>query len=296
MSWIGRLIGFLDEKLNRENHSFVRRRLMGCAATALVLAAAAVAGAVVERVLALAPAPFGFLLSAAAGSTLVAQKSLFDHVRTVGAALESGGIEAGREAVARLVGRDVSALEAAGVRRAAIESLAENFSDGIVAPLLWIAAFGLPGGLVYKALNTADSMVGHRSARHEAFGFAAARLDDLANLLPARWAALCVIVAAAFTSSAEARAGARIVRRDHGAHDSPNSGWPEAAFAGALGLKFGGPRRYGKRLVEGHFIGDGRADATPQDLSRALALYRRACLVNWAALAFGALAFILWRG
>jgi adenosylcobinamide-phosphate synthase len=217
---------------------------------------------------------------------------LFQHVRAVADGLEQGGLEAGRRAVAMIVGRDTEILDEAGVVRAATESLAENFSDGVVAPAVWCALGGLPGMVFYKAVNTADSMVGHRSARHAAFGWAAARLDDVVNLPASRLAALWIVLAAGITPGADAAAAMRAVWRDARHHRSPNAGWPEAAMAGALGLRLAGPRVYGARMVEDGWMGDGRADANPADLRRALALYRAACGLQLAVVAWGT-AFLL---
>ncbi len=172
--------------------------------------------------------------------------------------------------------------------RAAIESLAENFSDGVVAPAFWLLLAGLPGSALYKAANTADSMVGHRTARYEAFGWAAARFDDLINLPASRLAALWIVLAAPMAGSSAPRAWAA-VRRDAAHHRSPNAGWPEAAMAGALGLQLAGPRIYGAEMVEDAFMGDGRRAVDAADIRRALALYRAACAVQFAAVAVLAL-------
>ena len=198
-------------------------------------------------------------------------------------------LEEGRRAVAMIVGRNPAALDEAGVARAAIESLAENFSDGVVAPILWTALGGLLGGALYKAINTADSMIGHKDDRHGAFGWAAARLDDLVNLPASRLAALWLILAAWLTPGASAREAARAVMRDASRHRSPNAGWPEAAMAGALGLKLAGPRVYGDTLVEDAFMGAGRREADAADIRRALRLYRTACAIEMLALAGAAL-------
>jgi len=181
-----------------------------------------------------------------------------------------------------IVGRDPDALDQAGVARAAIESLAENFSDGVVAPLLWFALAGLPGMLAYKAINTADSMIGHRTPRYEAFGWAAARLDDVVNLPAARLSALLLALAACVLPGASPRAAMRSVWRDAGKHRSPNAGWPEAAMAGALGLKIAGPRAYHGVLGDFAYMGDGRAELTAVDIRRSLWLYRLATAVGWA--------------
>ena len=210
-------------------------------------------------------------------------------------ALESEGLEGGRRAVSMIVGRNTSVLDEAGVDRAAIESLAENFSDGVVAPLFWTVLGGLPGGVLYKAANTADSMIGHRTKRHEAFGWAAARFDDLINLPASRLTALFLLVAASLTPGLSAREGWRALWRDAGLHRSPNAGWPEAAMAGALGLKLAGPRVYGTELTQDAFMGAGRAEATAADIRSALHLYRRALMVQALTL-FVLAALVIGRG
>ena len=219
----------------------------------------------------------GLVVTALLASSLLAQRSLGRHVRDVADALEHGGLAQGRQAVSMIVGRDPDRLDEPAVCRAAIESLAENFSDGVTAPAVWLAVGGLGGGLAYKAINTADSMIGHRTPRHEAFGWAAARLDDLVNLPASRLTALLVIAAALVTPGADARGAWRAVRRDARHHRSPNAGWPEAAMAGALGLALAGPRVYGGVVVADAEMGaGGRRDATPADIRRALRLYRTA--------------------
>jgi adenosylcobinamide-phosphate synthase len=223
--------------------------------------------------------PFGFLAVGVLASSLLAQRSLHDHVERVASALEQDGIDGGRAAVSHIVGRDPQALDEAGVCRAAIESLAENFSDGIVAPGFWLAIGGLPGGVAYKAVNTADSMIGHRTPRHKDFGFAAARLDDLLNLPASRLSVLLIVAAAAIGRNTSAAQAWNAVRRDARHHRSPNAGYPEAAVAGALGLAIAGPRVYGGILVDDATMGNGRRDAGPQDIRAALALYRRADLI-----------------
>lgn len=284
--WVGALISALDARLNAEGDSFNRRRLKGVLAIGIVVLAAATTGAAVEKLCGRMTG--GSILLIALSTSLLAQRSLHQHVLEVARDLTISLME-GRRAVSKIVGRDVSTLDEAGVARAAIESLAENFSDGVVAPALFLALFGLPGALVYKAVNTADSMIGHKSPRYLAFGWAAARLDDLLNLLPARLASGLIAVAAPFLESASAADVLRIVRRDAANHASPNAGWPEAAMAGALGLRLGGPRAYGAVEVAGTTLGDGRRGATVADIDRALALYRRATLGLWASLALGAI-------
>jgi adenosylcobinamide-phosphate synthase len=220
--------------------------------------------------------PFGLLVTALVASTFLAQRSLHAHVARVAAALEASGLAASRAAVSHIVGRDTATLDEAGVARAAIESLAENFSDGVVAPAFWMMIAGLPGAAIYKAINTADSMIGHRTPRHAAFGFAAARLDDLVNWPAARLSALLIIAAAGLTPGASAPRAWRAIRRDASRHRSPNAGYPEAAMAGALGLALAGPRVYAGLLVEDAMMGNGRRAAHAVDIRAALALYRRA--------------------
>jgi adenosylcobinamide-phosphate synthase len=274
VTWIGRLIEALDHKLNHEQDAPARRRAAGAIALVALIAVAGVVGFALQHNL--PRLPFGLLVLAVLASTLMAQRSLHAHVAQVAFALERDGLEAGRQAVAQIVGRDPDALDEAGVARAAIESLAENFSDGVVAPAFWMAVAGLPGAAVYKTINTADSMIGHHTPRHGDFGFAAARLDDLVNLPASRLSAVLIVAAAALSSRTAAERAWRAVRRDAHHHRSPNAGYPEAAMAGALGLALAGPRRYGGGLVEDAVMGSGRRDAGAADIRKALVLYHRA--------------------
>lgn len=276
--WLGTLIAALDTRLNNACDDFERRRRMGVVAIGIVVLAAALTGAVVTKLCGLVIGDP--VLLALLSSSLLAQRSLHEHVRAVADAL-AVSLEDGRRAVAQIVGRDVSALDEAGVARAAIESLAENFSDGVVAPALFLAVFGLPGALVYKAVNTADSMIGHKSARYLAFGTAAARFDDLLNLVPARLSAALLALAACFGPDTTPGAALAVAWRDASRHDSPNAGWPEAAMAGALDVTLGGPRSYGAIRRDGPILGGDGRDATIRDISRARALYRRAALALW---------------
>ena len=282
--WVGALLAWLDRALNRAAAPAGARRALGVATVLVLLAASAGPAALIQSAaLAWLPRPAAVAVLALLASSLLAQRSLFVHVRAVAEGLERDGLAGGRAAVSQIVGRNPETLDEAGVVRAAIESLAENFSDGVVAPALWGALLGLPGIAAYKAVNTADSMIGHRTARHAAFGWAAARLDDAVNLPASRLAALWLVLAAAVTRGADARAAWRAVWRDARHHRSPNAGWPEAAMAGALGLRLAGPRVYGTTRVEDAWMGRGRASATPDDLARALLLYRRACAIQIAA-------------
>jgi adenosylcobinamide-phosphate synthase len=270
--WMGQLIDALDRLLNSETAGPKARRIAGAIALLLILLMVATIAVVVQHEL--LRLRFGFLLVALLAASLIAQRSLHRHVADVADALDKSGLAAGQVAVARIVGRDPDSLDTAGVARAAIESLAENFSDAVVAPVIWLVVGGLPGIALYKTINTADSMIGHRTARHEAFGWAAARLDDLVNLPASRLSALLLIAAAALSRIGSAPAAWRAVRRDASSHRSPNAGFPEAAMAGALDLSLAGPRIYGAQRVADAFMGNGRTDANVADIRSALLLFR----------------------
>ncbi len=289
VTWIGRLIAWGDEAWNSPALSFEARRRRGVALLALLLAVAIASGLAVASVLAhLLPSGFALVLIGMLASSLLAQRSLHTHVAAVATALERDGIEAGRRAVSQIVGRETKSLDEAAVCRAAIESLAENFSDGVVAPLFWMVVAGLPGALAYKAINTADSMIGHRSERHLAFGWASARLDDLVNLPASRLSALWLVLAAALLGLSW-RGAWTTVWRDARHHRSPNAGWPEAAMAGALGIRLSGPRVYDGVPVAERWVGDGNSDLVASDIRAALKLYRAACGLQIAVLAVLAL-------
>jgi adenosylcobinamide-phosphate synthase len=283
---IGSFIGFLDRTLNHEARPPTQRKLAGVGLVILLVVISALIGFLIET--ALRHTLFGSLLLGLMASVLIAQRSLYQHVSRVRSAFADGGLAGARKAVSMIVGRDPNQLDEAGVCRAAIESCAENFSDGVVAPVFWLALLGLPGLLAYKAVNTADSMIGHRSARHESFGWAAARLDDLVNLIPARLSGLLLAAVAPVANGAVTTA-LKVMQRDAAQHRSPNAGWPESAMAGALGLALAGPRRYGEHSVDDPFLNaEARKDATPDDIGRALDLFMAACLLEaaiYAALA-----------
>ncbi|MGZ5844316.1 MAG: adenosylcobinamide-phosphate synthase CbiB [Xanthobacteraceae bacterium] len=274
VTWIGRLVRALEWNCNSDTATPARRRALGLITVLLIVSIVAVVALVIERGLLLLP--FGLIGVGVLASALIAQRSLHEHVARVADALDNTGVTGGREAVSHIVGRDVAVLDVAGIARAAIESLAENFSDGVVAPVFWMLIAGLPGAAVYKAVNTADSMIGHRTPRYQAFGWAAARLDDLLNLPASRLSAFLIIAAATVTPRASASGAWRAVRRDAGRHRSPNAGYPEAAMAGALGLALSGPRSYGGVRVDDALMGDGRRAADAGDIRAALGLYRRA--------------------
>jgi len=274
ITWMGHLINLLDRRLNRDDAGPEARRRAGAIALLLLFSIVGAAAFVIEYSLLLLP--LGFITVAILGSTLLAQRSLNMHVARVADALDEGGLAAGRESVSHVVGRDTAELDEAGVARAAIESLAENFSDGVVAPVFWMVIAGLPGAALYKAINTADSMIGHRTPRHQDFGKTAAQLDDLVNFPASRLTALLIIGAAYLTSGASASGAWRAMRRDASRHASPNAGYPEAAMAGALGLALAGPRSYDGARVDGAWMGDGRREANAADIRAALDLYSRA--------------------
>lgn len=266
-----RLIAACERRWNRTDLPEHRRRIFGVVTVALLLSVAIGGGMAIEAVAARASA--GWLVLALAAVPGLAQRSLYVHVRPVASALARGDLAAARVAVGYIVGRDTARLDPPGVARAAIESLAESFCDGVVAPLFWLLVGGVPGLWAYKAINTADSLIGHREPRWRAFGWAAARTDDLLNLVPARLSGLLLCLAAG--------RGWRTMWQDAGNHASPNAGWPEAAMAGALGLRLAGPIAYDGAVHDKPWIGDGRPDAATRDIRQALAIYVGACGLLW---------------
>jgi adenosylcobinamide-phosphate synthase len=280
---MGAAIAALDRVLNVEDQSSGMRRIAGILSVALLVIGSGLLGYLVDAGLRSIPA--GECLVAVVAAMFLAQRSLYDHVAQVHAAFAEGGLASARNAVAMIVGRDPSTLDESGVCRAAIESCAENFSDGVVAPAFWFAILGLPGLLIYKMVNTADSMIGHRTARHEAFGWAAARLDDVVNLLPARVSGLLLGLSAPVSGGGVA-ASLAVMWRDASKHRSPNAGWPESAMAGALCIALAGPRQYAERRVEDPFLNaEARRIAVPEDIRRALRVFAGACVVQAAAYA-----------
>ena len=272
VTWLGRLITTVDIAWNRPSDPPAFRRVAGVAGALVVIAVSAALGWVLQSVLALGW--IQFVLVGILAWPLVALRSLDDHVAAVASPLQAGDIAGAREAVSRIVGRDPATLDEAGIARAAIESLAENASDGIVAPVFWGALFGLPGIFGYKAINTLDSMIGHRSERHEAFGWAAARIDDVANFIPARLTGFLFVLLA--PRRAEALS---CMTRDARRHRSPNAGWPEAAMAGALGVRLSGPRIYHGSITNEPWLNEGARDPLAADITQGLAVYRRAMLL-----------------
>ena len=277
VTWIGGLITACEVGMNAGTRQ--RRTATGLLTVLIVLAFTLLPTVVVQALL---PGGwFGILTGGLLAWPLIAARSLHDHVRAVADPLLAGDVEAARRSVAMIVGRDPARLDRAGLARAATESLAENASDGIVAPVFWGVVAGLPGIAAYKAINTMDSMIGHRNDRYEAFGKAAARLDDVVNWVPARLTGLLFALA----RPGQFDTAWRVMRRDAGAHRSPNAGWPEAAMAGALGIRLSGPRQYGDRVAEEPWVNAGAPDPGAGDLERALSLYRRAMVLLALALA-----------
>jgi adenosylcobinamide-phosphate synthase len=275
---LGNVVDAFDRRLNRDGRSFRNRMARGALMTVLLTGAAYGLGYGLQWLL--RSIPYGWIGEAAILIVMLAQRSLFEHVRSVMRALNFGRLDRARSAVGRIVGRDVAVLDNHAVARAAIESLAENFSDAVVAPVFWYLLLGLPGVLAFKAISTMDSMIGHMTPRHQAFGRVAARLDTAANFIPARLSAAILSMAAACVPRGHPWAALTTAVRDGRKHRSVNAGYPEAAAAGALDLALGGPRRYGGEAVLDAWLGSGTAQASVSDMRRALLLYVAACCVN----------------
>jgi adenosylcobinamide-phosphate synthase len=288
VQWIGALITWLDARLNTAQQIAVEGKLRGAASIVVLLAATIIPAWMLADFL--SRFSWGWITEALIATAFIAQKSMRDHVVDVVHALSSS-LSAGRTSVGKIVGRDTTQLDESGVAKAALESLAENTADGIVAPVFWYAVLGLPGLVAYKAINTADSMIGHKSEKHLHFGFVAAKLDDLVNLPASRLTALFFAAAAAITNVADGKRVLASVWRDASKHRSPNAGWPEAAMAGALNVRFGGPRNYDGEYVDLAYMGEGRDEFTRADISSGLVIYDRSLQIMLAVTA--ALALIL---
>jgi adenosylcobinamide-phosphate synthase len=270
--WFGKLISFCETRLNTPTRTSGQRKLAGIVALGLLLLSVLIVTVGIRTVLSWLP--LGWLIEMLLATAFLAQKELGRAVTAVSDALRNS-LEAGREAVSHVVGRDPHSLDEPSVARAAVETLAESTSDGVVAPWLYLVLFGLPGIALYKAVNTADSMIGHLNDRYRDYGWAAARLDDVLNWIPARLSAVLITAACFFVPGASPGQAWATARRDAPKHDSPNAGWPEAAFAGALGFKLGGPRSYEGDTVDLPAFGDGKSNLGPSDILRAILLYRR---------------------
>ncbi|WP_245895041.1 adenosylcobinamide-phosphate synthase CbiB [Devosia submarina] len=271
VTWFGQVISFLEQRLNKSSQSPQQQRRSGICALVLLLLLVCAGSIITQQIL--RAIPFGWIGEILLATTFLAQKELARAVHAVAQALEKS-LSAGREAVSHIVGRDPQALDQAGVSRAAIETLAESTSDGVVAPWFWLVLLGLPGIALYKAINTADSMIGHMNERYRHYGWAAAKLDDLVNWIPARVSAVLITAACFFVPHASPSTAWATAKRDARKHASPNSGWPEAAFAGALGFALGGPRSYDGTIVDLPTFGRGKSELAGSDILHALVLYR----------------------
>ena len=278
VTWIGALIAKLDAWLNIEETDPGKRRLAGIATAVIVIAIAADLAWMISWFL--PEGWIGVLIGGVLAWPFIAIHSMHGHVRAVAQPLADGDLDGARGAVGMIVGRDPAQLDEPGVARATIESLAENTSDGIVAPVFWGTLFGLPGIAAYKAINTLDSMLGHRSPRYATFGWASARIDDVANLIPARLTGFLFAIV-----SPNRRAALGTMMRDARHHRSPNAGWPEAAMAGALDIRLSGPRVYADGVAEEPWVNGEAADPGPADIDRGLSLFRGA-LIALAVLVF----------
>lgn len=288
VTWMGRLVGWAEEKWNSEQDSPVQQRSQGIALVVALLAISLFAGLLITQFFhSFLPSFVALVPIAILASSLLAQSSLYDHVEAVAAALDQS-LDRGRHAVSTIVGRDTKDLNESGVCRAAVESLAESFSDGIVAPIFWVTIAGLSGGIACKAINTADSVIGHKTEKCIDFGWAVRRTDDILNWLPARLSVLWLVLAAVVVPGASPRRALTVAWRDARLNDSPNAGWPQAAMAGALGVRLMGPRRYDGVQVSTPWMGEGRVFLRIADIRTALRLYRAAC-----ALQLGVLALLL---
>lgn len=264
VTWLGKLIETLEKRLNHATN----RRLKGTGAALAVIGAAS--GLAVLLAAMLPDGYVGILITAILAWPLIAVRSMHEHVKAVSTPLKRGDIAASRHALSMIVGRDPSQLDEAGIASAGMESLAENTSDGIVAPLFWGVLFGLPGIAAYKAINTLDSMIGHRSERYEEFGWASARIDDVVNIVPARLSGILYVL----VSGHPARA-MRVMMNNAHQHRSPNAGWPEAALAGALDVRLSGPRVYDGELSQEPWVNEAGRDADAEQLVLGLGLYVR---------------------
>ena len=278
IKYFGKFIDWLDNEFNREEFSSNAKILNGAAVVVAMTFLAYLIGLFLEKLFLIFP--FSIIFEAIFVSVFIAARSLFDHVKAVNSSLIQEGLVGGRSKLSLIVGRDVSNLDFGGILRAAIESLAENFSDGVVAPILWYLIFGIPGLLIYKLINTADSMIGHKNSKYIDFGMFTARFDDLLNYVPARFSSVLIIIAS-FILREDFKSSIKITKEDHNKHSSPNSGWPESAMSGALGVSLGGLRIYEQEEVdEGIMNVSGERDIDDNHLTRSLWIYTTANIVG----------------
>lgn len=284
--WFGKAIAALEKRFNCGAARKVKGALVAIALVALVFA---VSWLLLHYAFRLSYG-LGLALSIIGVFFCLAGKTLSDEVRLVFEAVDES-LEKGRTQVGRIVGRDTSELSAQEIRTAALETLAENLSDGVVAPLFWCALLGVPGMLAYKMVNTLDSMIGYRNERYREFGCFAARLDDVANWIPARITALLMVLVAPKRDSQGRKTKSfgellSFIRRYGSQHLSPNSGYPEAALAGILDCRFGGPHNYFGEEVYKPYIGENHKDFTTADMETALQVNLQVELISVLLVAF----------
>lgn len=281
--WIGNLIGFLDKKLNHSKHTAYQQKRNGFIALGISLIIPYLIGTVLQKIFfKFLPKPIAYLLSGLISSIFIARRSLYEHVHDVEKTLTIKDIEAARYAVSQIVGRKTDQLDQSGIARAAIESLAENFSDGVTAPIFWGCIGGIPGIIVYKAINTADSMIGHKTKKYQFFGYAAAKADDYVNYPAARLSALLIILA----SSTKPIADFKTVIQEAKKHNSPNAGWPEAAMATCLSIYLAGPRQYHEIVIHTPWIGKGKMALNSKDIKKSLNIFSLSCNIYYGTIAF----------
>ncbi len=276
---IGKLISFFERKLNRTDRSSVNLSVRGAVVTFVTVGLSALVGYGFHQVFQLYA--YGWVAEIILVAILLAQRSLAAHVATIGKALKNKDEGAARDELRHIVSRDPKKLDVHGVARSALESLAENFSDAVVAPAHWYILLGLPGLCAYKAVNTLDSMIGYRTKRYEWFGMIAAKLDDAVNWPAARLSGLIFVIGACFAPEGNPVAAFKVMMRDASKHASPNAGWPEGAMAGAFDMALGGPRSYPGGLSETVWIGDGRARLVGRDVMRGVTLFAIGCGILW---------------
>lgn len=279
--YFGHMIIFFEKWLNDPDLDGNIKKIFGIFNCILLVGFAALLGLLIQSLL-VGSGVWGFAIEAIIVAIFIAQKSMADHIKRVLDPLLLGDVQSARHAVSMIVGRDPNHLDEAGISRASVESLAENFSDGTVAPIFWYAFLGLPGILAYKMLNTLDSMIGHRTKKYKHFGWASALLDDLANWIPARLSALLIAAGAFIVRGPQAAAHAvKIAFSDASLHRSPNAGWPEGAMSGALDVALAGPRQYATYRVDDPFINSGgRQTMDAEDIKVALKIFWWACMAE----------------
>ncbi|MDG2339996.1 MAG: adenosylcobinamide-phosphate synthase CbiB [Paracoccaceae bacterium] len=268
VSWLGKLISRLDKSLNRTEWHRSTRKVMGIVAALFVILGSIFLGRFVQS--AFGEGVLGFILSVLVVWPLIAVNSMYTHVEDVAVPLEQNQLTEARAAVSLIVGRNPNVMDSPAIGRAAIESLAENTSDGIVAPIFWGVIFGIPGIFAYKAINTLDSMLGYKTPKHFDFGWASAKIDDVANFFPARLTGWLIALASGNRKTALA-----VINIDARKHRSPNAGWPEGAMAGALGVRLSGPREYETGLTDDPWLNENDRDVEPKDVNQALAVFKQ---------------------